>query len=78
MCELSEIGDLFDAKQRMTSSGHRIWDPFNESEARHIIHGITKELIHLHSIGIAHGDKTREYSDIPKYVSRRIISLLNS
>jgi serine/threonine protein kinase len=56
VCELSEIRDLFDAKQQMTSSGHRIQDHFSELEARRIIHSITKRLIHLHVIGIAHGD----------------------
>jgi serine/threonine protein kinase len=54
--ELSEIGDLFDATQRITETGERIWVPLEEFEAKHLIRGVAEGLRHMHSLGIAHGD----------------------
>lgn len=54
--ELTEIGDIFKATQRTDRNGDRIWVPFRELEAQHLIHGIAQGLRHMHSLGIAHGD----------------------
>ncbi len=40
MSELSEIGDLFDATQRITETGEQIWTPIEEFEAKHMFHTI--------------------------------------
>jgi serine/threonine protein kinase len=40
----------------MTKTGQRVCIPLRELEARHSISGITEALIHLHGLGIAHGD----------------------
>jgi serine/threonine protein kinase len=54
--ELSEIGDLFDATQRITETGEQIWALIEEFEAKHLIRGFAEGLRHMHSLGIAHGD----------------------
>jgi serine/threonine protein kinase len=54
--ELSEIGDLFDATQRITGTGEQIWIPLEEFEAKHLIRGVAEGLRHMHNLGIAHGD----------------------